>query len=1752
MLKRNKNLQELVKAQKEEEKNKITSSSSTGTSNVKPPIAQSHLQRYNLDGTKKIPISVSITNNNIISAGERNKLNTTVQNNISQKILGVQNNTQIDLSGKSYLKDTGKTYGDYYYDNYAENKDKKIYLNTKDSNYYLNNNGKYEKLGTGVTSNTNTMTTVDLANKKIDNAKKLGYKGSKSSQELNKYISDVSKKTGYSEQELYDIANDYANGKWDRTKTKYENISVKLESAGYQAYDVANKINKLKEKSTQKVSDIITDELFPQEETPWYKKVIKGSEVFKDGYDPGDITKTAVATVGDIGANVTEGFLNTTEGLSDTLQYGVADILDITNHKKAAQSVRNNAKFNSTAAIMGKNERKEDNFAKGWSEKLDKNSISGEFLDTVAQGVGNIGSLAGSAYLSGGGSTATFLNSFASAYGNAKSTAYQKGADDRTATETALVSGLSEAISEQLFDGIPGMKTQGWGEKLVGRVGSVTERYFGTKTGRLVMRILDNSGEGFEEIVSNILNATGNNIIHSIDKKYTYGMENQTGNWFNDIVNSATSNESLEAFISASITSALVNGGNTFLSNKQKNEILKTYAEENNITLEQAKSILNQEIELRTNENATSNLKERVNLENETQNQVLNEMQKNEYKADERVVIPKNDVIAKTKQNSSEKLSKQEIQAIAEEVNNQTEKKLTQTVDMPKENNIKKYTENDINRFSTGNNLIDGVNSDLKSFTEKFYDKETKKAKKKTAPIKSQKMFLGRISDALSNKINSLLNNSGRFNQKYETKDTNIVISSDNIEHIYNHHGNEKMPGQIDVTPENLSKYVEVVSNPDYIGLSSQLSRGNTPTLYFTKKINGYSVAVEVLSTKKQLYPQSYYVFDSNSKEYTNFIKNNKLKKAWDVESGDLKSSDINVQDDTSAAFTNNNDTTKTNKSQIAPSSNNMQQKGKNIPIAKEYQKNTIDEKKLNKDEYIKIANTINESIKGNTIVGSETKERSWIETSLESKAVKDKVLIENLDPDKINYTVKSNKKTLEKANSKIDLMGYDESVKYIKSKLNDNNVSLTDIVIGERVIQETIKKGDTQLASELITNVAILGTELGQKVQALSIIQRLTPEGQLKMFEKIVKRAKLRGEKSFQDVEITPEMVEMILGAYDKNGNFNQDDLNSRVEQFKQKIADQLKTSVEEKIDAWRYLSMLGNPTTHIRNMVSNIAMKGAVGYKNALARTIETIAPIKDRTKTWKKATNDVKDFTKSTAVEMKNIITGDSKYSDKTSIENKKRIFKNNALEAISNFNSNALEFEDWLFSKSAFISTFQEYLTAQGIKTKEDIENNPEIIEKGKNYAVEQSEIATFRQYSKLASEINRLERNSKLGKYPIKATIPFKKTPINVAKTGVSYSPLGLIKNITYDTYQLVKGNIEASQYVDNLSQGLAGTTLSLIGYALAKAGILNGAGSDDKEGKFDSYLGKTGYSIKIGNKYYSLSWLSPVAMPLFVGSNMYEQLEEDKGWDANVVTEALAKTLDPLNEMSFLSGLTNALNSYGKGTDKIKGMIESVAQSYVSQFFPTLFSKIATVADDTKRSTQISSNSSYKFGEQTLRSVMYKIPVIHSKLEPSTDVWGNELKQDDSILVRAFESFIAPYSKKEDITTKMDKELKRVYKKVGDTEIIPGFPQSYITYEKEKYKMSAKEYTQFKKTYGQSANTMLNMLINDSDYKGSADTRKSRMIKKVYEHSRDIAKQEFLKKRKITINSKDFKYNKSDYEDIIDYIVINTKHMEGE
>ena len=387
--------------------------------------------------------------------------------------------------------------------------------------------------------------------------------------------------------------------------------------------------------------------------------LFKGSEAFKgvtsafdDGYQFGDGLKTALKgynatrktvrdTSRDLATNIAKGFMYSVEGIADTLQYGTAGALDFFGADEAAKAVRKNADFNSSGALFGENENEWDNlFKKGWTKEVDKNSAIGDFGDSVAQGVGNVAAMAGASYLTGGTAAASALTSFASGYGNTRSEAVRNGVDEKSAHRAGVISGFAEAISEQLFDGMPGTKTAGWASKLTNKVGDGVSKFFGDNAGKIVLKVLNSAGEGTEEMVSNALNTLGSNITHLIDNDFTYGLENsrilkdgyQFGDLTKDTFDSAFSEESLESFISATLTSSIINGGKNVLNKSQTNKIIDAYAKDNGITFEEAKKQLESTVDSQVqaiNPNAT--LSQRVELKEKVENAQLDNMKRNVF-----------------------------------------------------------------------------------------------------------------------------------------------------------------------------------------------------------------------------------------------------------------------------------------------------------------------------------------------------------------------------------------------------------------------------------------------------------------------------------------------------------------------------------------------------------------------------------------------------------------------------------------------------------------------------------------------------------------------------------------------------------------------------------------------------------------------------------------------------------------------------------------------------------------------------------------------------------------------------------------------------------------------------------------------------------------------------------------------------------------------------------------------------------------
>lgn len=750
-------------------------------------------------------------------------------------------------------------------------------------------------------------------------------------------------------------------------------------------------------------------------------------------------------------------------------------------------------------------------------------------------------------------------------------------------------------------------------------------------------------------------------------------------------------------------------------------------------------------------------------------------------------------------------------------------------------------------------------------------------------------------------------------------------------------------------------------------------------------------------------------------------------------------------------------------------------------------------------------------------------------------------------------YVPESNSKQLELADDRISTTGADSELSSLLSRATTGGtIKAEDIAIGERLIQYYSKTGNKSKLQDAIQATAMAGTTAGQTVQAMSLLNHQTPEGQAVWLQRSVDKMnkdlkRTRGEDAEQ-FKLTPEMLNKITNS--ENAKVLEQNLN---EVYKE-LGQQLTKTTAQKIDAWRYFSMLANFRTHIRNIVGNTAMGGVQGIKNKVAGGIESavskINPDMERNHTVIPASKEVKAFAKA---DIENVVDrlglNENKYNPKTRLENNMRTFKSDAMEntigKAFDLNNKALEAEDGWGLKAGYVKALSEYMTANKL-TPDTITDQQ--LGKARNFAIEQAKEATFHQDSQLASLINQLSNKNKFSKFVLDATLPFKKTPINVAKAGLEYSPVGLVKSAVYDTVQLRKGNITANKYIDNISKGLTGTGIALVGYALANCGVLKATGSDDEDKeKFEEGRGSQNYAITIGNNTYSLDWLAPSGIPLFIGAECYELMktqkekktsssDEDEYYnkvvDASMnILDSFSNAMNPMTEMSMLSGLTSALKSYDQGSSKmLAGIGTNSIKSYVNQFIPTALGQIAKTTDEYERNTTSTKTGVLPKAIDTTRTqIMNKIPGLRQKLPIKTDIWGQEQKQSDNIALRALENAVFPWARKELNSNNVDKEITKVYENTGESSVFPDTINKNLTIDKKKYVMTSKEFAKYKKQFGETSYELLKNLINSDGYKKLSDSQKQLAIEKIYSYSTeqvkiDYARQNCLKNEQSTLS----------------------------
>lgn len=738
----------------------------------------------------------------------------------------------------------------------------------------------------------------------------------------------------------------------------------------------------------------------------------------------------------------------------------------------------------------------------------------------------------------------------------------------------------------------------------------------------------------------------------------------------------------------------------------------------------------------------------------------------------------------------------------------------------------------------------------------------------------------------------------------------------------------------------------------------------------------------------------------------------------------------------------------------------------------------------------------------------------------------------------KFSHIAYSDEAALKKAEITIEANGWEQALADYKAQINAGKVSKDNTVMGIALYNNAVNSGDYATALDIASLMVKNSTNTAQSLQAMRILNKLSPECKLYLAAKSVETIEEDLNEKYKDNKADIHVDKALYDEYGKAlRSGDEDGIKTAWAKIEQSVAQQIDATWYEKFNNFRYLAMLGNPRTHVRNIVGNAFFVPVRAVKNTIAYGLENVADSKvnggiERSKAMlnRNNANDVAliKYAMTDYEAVQETILSGGKYVDTfQGIDKKRTIYKTKILEAARKGNSNLLDAEDAWFCKPAYANALAKWYKANGI-TAEQLNTGkvPEsTIIKAQTVAVKEAQKATYRDTNRFSAMVSRLGKvDNKIASVLIEGVLPFKKTPANILVRAVEYSPVGLIKSLAVDTKKVkayVNGDAEngmsPAQFIDDVSAGLTGTALVGLGVLLASWGLFSGSpGDDDKQNKFDELSGSQNYALNIGGLSITLDWLAPESMPLFVGVELYNSLSgksEDNGFVQNLMSSVMSLST-PMFEMSMLQSVNDLFDNLayikqGQGSFKI---VTSMATNYISQYFPTLFGQAERAFGESQRETtyidrnsNVGSELQYMWGK-----IANKIPLYDFSQIPYIDAWGRT-EETGNLFERVLNNFVNPAYVKKERSTDIDGELKRLYD-LGETSVYPSRAKTNTKINGEY--LTAEEYVKYATVKGQTSYDLATKIINSSTYSRASDAEKAYMLSYVYKYADHIAKYE--------------------------------------
>lgn len=709
------------------------------------------------------------------------------------------------------------------------------------------------------------------------------------------------------------------------------------------------------------------------------------------------------------------------------------------------------------------------------------------------------------------------------------------------------------------------------------------------------------------------------------------------------------------------------------------------------------------------------------------------------------------------------------------------------------------------------------------------------------------------------------------------------------------------------------------------------------------------------------------------------------------------------------------------------------------------------------------------------------------------------------------------------KATETIKDKGYQKALADWTVSMSKGHPGKDAVALGFQLYNQAVNSGDTKTAVQVLTDLASRVREGAQMVQAVRMLKKLSPDNQLYSMQLGMKALQENVNKRYGKKAPKLQMNEVLVNNLLEAENEAQKEAAQKA--IYQDLASQLPHTFMDRWNSWRYLCMLGNARTHVRNILGNAGFVPVRRMKDAVALGIEAAySKAKggnvERSKGFVLPNSDLYKLAKADYENIADLITGGGKYNDAASgIESMKSAFGEKGvwkyLSKIADANSFALDAEDVWFSKPAYAQSLAGYLKANKI-TAEQFNADEAIRDKARAYAVKEAQRATYRDYndfSNFIAKVGRTKRGggttAKVASTLMEGVLPFRRTPANILVRGVEYSPIGLAQGIYQATRGVKTGKYTAAQAIDRIASGLTGTALVALGALLTAHGILTPPDDDDeKQAGFDKLRGAQSYALKIGKTYVTVDWLAPEALPVFVGSQLSKLFSGDSEGGLKALYSALTTISEPMLEMSMLSSLQDVIENVSYADSKLMAILSTAATNYLTQAFPTLAGQVERITESERETTFATEDSPLtKDIQYILAKVMNKLPGEFQQI-PYIDAWGRH-EETGTVLARAFNNLLNPAYLSYDKSEPFEDELQRLYD-LGYNNLLPQRVKQSQKVEGET--LTQDQYVTFAETKGKTQYEALKGIIGSSWYQELSDAARGDLLSMAYSYADGVAK----------------------------------------